>query len=238
MNKKVKTVIIDDERRARKALTTLLADHPFIELCGEAENADKGMTLIEQTHPDLIFLDIQMPRKTGFDMLEELETDASIIFVTAFDQYAIRAFEVNAVDYLLKPVLPERLEQTLQRVTGNAPRITPQKLTTEDSIRIDADRKIIFRKVADLLAIQSDGDYTQLLFHDREYLVNQSMTDWEHLLPFERFNRIDRTQIINVDQISELKIRNRNHAILQLENRKTPLEIGRTALKRVRKLLK
>ncbi|MDD4736417.1 MAG: LytTR family DNA-binding domain-containing protein [Kiritimatiellae bacterium] len=231
-------VIIDDERRARKALASLLDGYDFVTLCGEAASADEGIRIISETAPDIIFLDIQMPRKSGFDLLEELETDASVIFVTAYDQYAIRAFEVNAVDYLLKPVLPERLEQALQRITGACPPTEPQKLIPEDSVRIHTDRKTIFRDIDGLLAIQSDGDYTQAFFKDTQYLVSQTMNEWENRLPGQLFSRIDRSLIINHRKIDELEIKNRNLAYLHIKNCPRPFQLGRTALKRIRELAK
>src|SRR3954465_10435909 len=111
-----KAVIIDDERLARNELKKLLADFPEVEVIGEAANANEGIDKIESLSPDLVFLDIQMPGKTGFDMLTELERAPHVIFVTAYDEYALKAFEVNALDYLMKPVEPKRLADALMKV--------------------------------------------------------------------------------------------------------------------------
>jgi two-component system LytT family response regulator len=112
---KKNTIIIDDERLARNELKKMLDPHPEIEIIGEAANVDEGLRLINEMNPDLIFLDVQMPVKTGFDLLQELEKLPTVIFTTAYDEYAIRAFEVNALDYLLKPIDPKRLSDAVQK---------------------------------------------------------------------------------------------------------------------------
>src|SRR5262245_35484694 len=111
-------VIVDDERLARNKLRSLLAQHPHIRLVGEADSVDAAIETIERTRPDVVFLDIQMPGKSGFELVNHVNLPLKIIFVTAFDEYAIRAFEVNALDYLLKPVSPERLEKAIERLTA------------------------------------------------------------------------------------------------------------------------
>ena len=112
----MKAIIIDDERLARTELKKLLQDYPEVEVVDEAANADEGIAKIESQHPDLIFLDIQMPGKTGFDMLSQLERTPQVIFTTAYDEFALKAFEVNALDYLLKPVEPKRLADAMQKI--------------------------------------------------------------------------------------------------------------------------
>ena len=115
-----KAIIIDDERLARNELKKLLQDFPEVEVIGEAANANEGIDKIESLSPDLVFLDIQMPGKTGFDLLTELERAPHVIFVTAYDEYALKAFEVNALDYLMKPVEPKRLADALMKVKQKA----------------------------------------------------------------------------------------------------------------------
>src|SRR5688500_1583009 len=116
-----KALIVDDERLARKKLRSMLADFSNIEIAGEADSVSEAIKTIEKTNPEIIFLDIQMPKQNGFDLLEQIETNAKIIFVTAYDEYAIRAFEINALDYLLKPVNPKRLKQTIERLSTESP---------------------------------------------------------------------------------------------------------------------
>ena len=123
----MKAIIIDDERLARTELRKLLQDFPEIEVVDEAANADEGISKIENHNPDIIFLDIQMPGKTGFDLLSELDRAPQVIFTTAYDEYALKAFEVNALDYLLKPVEPRRLADTMEKLTkGRQPAMQPQ----------------------------------------------------------------------------------------------------------------
>ena len=115
----MRTLIIDDERLARKELNTLLAKHTEIEILGECSNAEEAIKMIEELNPDLIFLDVQMPGMNGFEMLQQLENVPEVIFVTAFDEYALKAFEINALDYLLKPVEEDRLAETIQKIVKN-----------------------------------------------------------------------------------------------------------------------
>src|ERR1700694_1310164 len=126
----IKAIIIDDERLARNELKKLLLDFPEIEVIAEAANANEGVEKIDSLRPDLIFLDIQMPGKTGFDMLSELERIPNVIFTTAYDEYALKAFEVNALDYLLKPVEPKRLADAIQKLHM----AEEKELITDDSI--------------------------------------------------------------------------------------------------------
>src|ERR1043165_2201996 len=138
----IKAIIIDDERLARSELRKLLMDFPEIEVVAEASNAGEGVEKIENINPDLIFLDIQMPGKTGFDMLSELDKAPHVIFTTAYDEYALKAFEVNALDYLLKPVEPKRLADAIQKLhlqeerepVGNGENINKSILTENDQV--------------------------------------------------------------------------------------------------------
>jgi two-component system LytT family response regulator len=123
-----KAVIVDDERLARKELSLLLSEYPNIEIVGEAASVSKAQDLIAKLNPDLIFLDIQMPGESGFDLINTISTSAQIIFVTAFDEYAIRAFEINALDYLLKPVNPSRLKEAISRLDSK-PKMEETKLS-------------------------------------------------------------------------------------------------------------
>ncbi|MFT5596155.1 MAG: two-component system LytT family response regulator, partial [Flammeovirgaceae bacterium] len=163
----MKVLLIDDERLARKELSSLLEKHDNLEIIGEAQNADEAKELIEQLNPDLIFLDIQMPGKTGFELLEELESTPEVIFVTAYDDYAIRAFEVNALDYLLKPVDEGRLEHTLLRVQERLEKTeediieseNDSPLTMEDQIFLKDGDKCWFVTLRDIRMFESEGNY-------------------------------------------------------------------------------
>src|SRR5262245_41158698 len=121
MKNTLRAVIIDDERLARNEMRSLLAEHPQVEVVAEAADVASGVAMLNAHHPDVLFLDIKLGRESGFDLLERLGSTPKVVFITAYDQYALRAFEINALDYLLKPVNPVRLKKTIRRLTGNAP---------------------------------------------------------------------------------------------------------------------
>ena len=223
----------------------LLAEFPNITVIGEADHVDVAAELINTMKPDLIFLDVQMPSKSGFELLELLNHAPYIIFVTAYDEFAVHAFEVNAIDYLLKPVLPERLRLAIERVEGRLfpqtapwPSATsdesPAPLTGEDLIKIETDRSFLMRPILSIVAVQAEGDYSRVFLPDRNLLLSRTMNEWEQLLPNAHFSRLDRSLIINLQQIDSLEHVSRNHGNLQLNYIKNPIPLGRTALKRLR----
>jgi two-component system LytT family response regulator len=242
----IRTILVDDERRARTLLAQMLAEFPRIEICGQADHADAALALIEKQKPDLVFLDVQMPSKSGFELLDRLSDPPPIIFVTAYDQFAVHAFEVNAVDYLLKPVLPERLRKAVERIEAqfDSPDTPPipslemsGALTGTDMIKIEADRTFLMRPVQSLLAIQAEDDYSRVFLEDRHCLTNRTMSEWENLLPISLFARLDRSLIINLQKIDRLDRKSRSEGHLYLCHREQPFQLGRAALKRLRKLL-
>lgn len=208
MKQKLSALIVDDERLARKELSSMLADYKNISICGEAEDVPSALEAIKNTNPDIIFLDIQMPGKSGFDLLEEVSTIAKIIFVTAFDEYAIRAFEVNALDYLLKPIAPERLQKAIERIQMEQDQEAQpeKKLNYEDRLFINFDSNLQFLKISSILSITAAGDYTQvLLATNKNGLTLKSMKEWENRLPENYFCRIHRSTIINMEYIERLE---------------------------------
>lgn len=170
VSEKMKAIIIDDERLARTELRKLVQECPEIEILDEAANADEGLSKIESLNPDLIFLDIQMPEKTGFDLLAELDTVPQVIFTTAYDEYALKAFEVNALDYLLKPIDPKRLADAIQKLTGNEQRYRPQHagvnnyslLTEHDQVFVKDGDRCWFVKLAEVRLFESVGNYAKV----------------------------------------------------------------------------
>lgn len=208
MTKKLKALIVDDERLARKELVSMLAEFGNVVITGEAEDVPSALAEIEKNNPDLIFLDIQMPGKSGFDLLTEVQIDAHIIFVTAFDEYAIRAFEVNALDYLLKPITHERLANAIDRLEylkeSNSEVL--KRLSYDDSLFIKLDSHLRFLKISSILSISSAGDYTEVLTSDlKKSLVMKSMVEWENRLPENQFCRIHRSTIINLEHVDRLE---------------------------------
>ena len=207
----MRTIIVDDERLARKELKTLLSDHSFIEVIEECANADEAKKTIEKERPDLVFLDIQMPEKTGFDLLEELDYTPNIIFVTAYDEFAIKAFEVNAFDYILKPVDPERLSNTLSKIKEEIENeekevlpISDEKLTYGDKIFIKDGERCWFVKLEDIRYFESVGNYIKVFFDDNKPLLLRSLNKIEERLEEKQFFRTNRKNIVNVAWVNKV----------------------------------
>jgi two-component system LytT family response regulator len=243
----LKTLIVDDERLARIELTRLLSGFPQIQIVGEAANISETLELITTWQPDLIFLDIQLVGETGFELLEKTDAVFHLVFVTAYDEYALRAFEVNAVDYLLKPVNPKRLAKTLERLfktgtIGKSPSGEPtRRLKYSDALfqRVQDSLKVL--KLKDIAAITAEGDYSRIHTDDgNTSLVTRSMKRWEHLLPGDHFMRIHRSAIINIDRVQRIEKYFNNTYHVYIESLNTPLEMSRrysTQLKKQSKIL-
>lgn len=208
----MKTIIIDDERLARKELTSLLSDFSEIEIIAECSNAIEAKEKIEELKPDLIFLDIQMPEKTGFDLLEELDYIPHVVFVTAYNEFAIKAFEVNAFDYILKPIDSDRLKQTINKINSIATKVkeekqeeTPtEKLGYDDQIFIKDGEKCWFVKLADVRFFESEGNYVKVFFQEHKPLILKSLTNIENKLEEKLFFRTSRKHIVNMKWIDKV----------------------------------
>lgn len=203
-----KALIVDDERLARKEIISMLSDYENIVVAGEAEDAPSAINAIYNYKPDVIFLDIQMPGKSGFDLLNEINVDAKIIFVTAFDEYAIRAFEINALDYLLKPISPGRLQKAIGRLEqkNKSNNTSLRKLEYTDRLFLSIDAQMQFMKVSSILSISAAGDYSELLtMNGKKELTQKSMKEWESRLPENYFSRIHRSTIINMEFVERLE---------------------------------
>jgi two-component system, LytTR family, response regulator len=206
---KYKTIIVDDERLARREMRRLLAEFDEIVISGEAENLSEALELIEREKPQIVFLDIQLSNENGFDLLEKTDHDFKLIFVTAFDAYAIRAFEVNALDYLLKPVNPERLAKAIERLDEDEAAAKTEPLRPfefDDRIFLELGHRSVFLKVCDISHINSSGDYSEIFTTDkRKFLLEKSLREWEERLPEKHFLRIHRQTIINLEEIEEIE---------------------------------
>ena len=210
----MRAIIIDDERLARKELTTLLSEYPEIELVGESHNADHAKKNIEALKPDLIFLDIQMPAKTGFDLLEELSFVPQVVFTTAYDEYALKAFEVNAFDYLLKPIEKDRLRECITKLgeqkieddeeIENAV-ITDKQLGPEDQVFVKDGDKCWFVKLKKVSAFESEGNYVRVYFDSHKPLILKSLNNLEQRLDDKAFFRANRKFIINLNWIENME---------------------------------
>lgn len=207
-------IVIDDERLARNELKKLLADYPEVEVIGEASNVDEAIKLIEELMPDLIFLDIQMPAKTGFDLLAELDTVPSVIFTTAHDEYALKAFEVNALDYLLKPIDPKRLSDAIQKVvlmdereeTANENRTESRSfLSDNDQVFVKDGEKCWFVKLSEIRLFESVGNYARVFFGTNKPLILKSLNSLEERLDPKTFFRANRKHIVNLRMIEKVE---------------------------------
>lgn len=211
MQKKV--LLIDDERLARNELKKLLQDFPEIEVIGEAANADEGIEKIESLNPDLIFLDIQMPGKTGFDMLAQLDIAPDVIFTTAYDEYALKAFEVNALDYLMKPIEPNRLADAIQKlqlaeekeIAASLGGINRGTLTEADQVFVKDGERCWFVKLGEVRLFESVGNYAKVFFGNNKPLILKSLNALEERLDEKVFFRANRKHIVNLRMIEKIE---------------------------------
>ena len=203
----MKALIIDDERLARKELASLLEKHDGIEIIGEATNADEAEAMIAEKRPDLLFLDINMPGRSGFELLEALDHTPHVIFVTAYDEHALKAFQVNALDYLLKPIDPERLDAALNKLSSKAEAGQPQRETLHENDQIflkDGD-KCWFVTLKDIRYFESEGNYVRVRFEDQKPLVLRSLNKLEEKLDPLVFFRANRKHVINLRWVESIE---------------------------------
>ncbi|BFM43681.1 LytTR family DNA-binding domain-containing protein [Flavobacterium sp. CFS9] len=204
--RKIKVIIVDDERLSREELKRALKPHEDFVLVGEAGNADEAKSLIEAKMPDLIFLDIQMPEKSGFDLLESLDNAPAVLFTTAYNEYAVRAFEVNALDYLMKPIREERFVKAIDKIRNTlSGKYSLGDVAAKDrKIFIKDGEKRFFIQLDEIYLIESLENYTRLFFQDKKALQRRSLRQWEEMLDETVFFRINRTEIINLNHIREV----------------------------------
>jgi two-component system LytT family response regulator len=211
----MRAIIIDDERLARTELKKLLQEFPEVEVIDEAANAQEGIQKIESLRPDLVFLDIQMPGKTGFDMLAELEKSPQVIFTTAYDEYALKAFEVNALDYLLKPVEPKRLADAIQKLHLQPVQPREQNIASEnfnqsllsehDQVFVKDGERCWFVKLTDIRLFESVGNYAKVFFGTNKPLILKSLNALEERLDEKMFFRANRKHIVNLRMIEKIE---------------------------------
>ena len=208
----MKAILVDDERLARKELANLLTDHEEIEIIGEAVNADDAKEQIEKLRPDLIFLDIQMPERTGFDLLEDLDYVPKVIFTTAYDEYALKAFEVNALDYLLKPIEPERLKEAISKLgkEGEAeaaaePAQETRKLGLHDQVFVKDGDRCWFVSLSKVRLFESDGNYIKVYFDNNRPMIHKSLNALDERLDDRTFFRASRKHIVNLNWVETIE---------------------------------
>ncbi|HYC28890.1 MAG TPA: response regulator, partial [Chitinophagaceae bacterium] len=213
-----RAIIIDDERLARAELRKLLQDFPEVEVVDEASNAEEGVQKIESHNPDLIFLDIQMPGKTGFEMLQELDHSPTVIFTTAYDDYALKAFEVNALDYLLKPIEPKRLADTIEKIKKmyssgqTAGGVNGATFTANNSLLGEHDQVFVkdgercwFVRLSEVRLFESVGNYAKVFFGANKPLILKSLNALEERLDPKIFFRANRKHIVNLHMIDKVE---------------------------------
>ncbi|MCS5490688.1 LytR/AlgR family response regulator transcription factor [Algoriphagus limi] len=211
----MRAIVIDDERLARKELINLLNQLETVEVVGEAVNVEDAKEKIEQLQPDVIFLDIQMPEKTGFDLLEELDAVPYVIFTTAYDEYALKAFQVNALDYLLKPIEPKRLEEAIAKLTGKiekqqkaeaeAQSTNSKKLTLDDQVFVKDGDRCWFVRLANVRLFESDGNYIKVYFDNFKPMIHKSLNALDERLDEKSFFRASRKHIINLGWVEGIE---------------------------------
>jgi len=208
-----KAILIDDERLARNELRKLLQEYPEIEIVDEAANVDEAVKKIKEHTPDLIFLDIQMPGKTGFDLLNELEHTPDIIFTTAYDEYALRAFDVNALDYLLKPIEPKRLAEAihkmedLEETVSSVSDVTQSRtlLSENDQVFVKDGDRCWFVRLGEIRLFESVGNYVKVFFASNKPLILKSLNALEERLDEKVFFRANRKHIVNMRMIEKVE---------------------------------
>lgn len=223
-----KVIIIDDEPPAREVIKHFLKDHAAFELVGEAENGFDGLKLIQSQNPDLIFLDIQMPKLTGFELLELIDNPPTIIFSTAYDQYALKAFEQHAADYLLKPYNRERFEDGLAKAltllnktaTPVATEALVQDYLQEPTHRlvVKDGTKIDIIPTEEVIRIAAQDDYSEIITAKGKHLKKQTMKHLEQVLDPKKFARVHRSSIVQVSQIEKIEKYGKETHLAQLKN--------------------
>jgi two-component system LytT family response regulator len=218
--KTLRALIVDDERLARNELSRLLATHPEIEVAGEAANAKEARKAIADLEPDLLFLDVEMPGETGFDLLASLDSVPLVVFTTAYDEYALRAFDVSALDYLVKPIEPQRLARSVERLLGvtqhadetttaagsGADELDSQRrvLSSHDRVFVSDGERHWLVELGDIWMFESVGNHTRAYFGTERPLINRSLSDIEQKLDDRAFFRANRHQIVNVKAIRSI----------------------------------
>jgi two-component system LytT family response regulator len=225
----VRVLIVDDEPLARSAMRRLLAPHRTIEIVGEADSTANARAAIVATRPELVFLDIELGGDDGFDLLASLDDPPSVIFVTAYAEHAVEAFAVDAVDYLLKPVDPDRLAESLGRVERQRASRAPP------AIELRTPRRTVLAQPGEIVVLRADGDFTQVhLAGQPSVMIWRTLAHFESVLPVPPFLRLGRSLIVNRDRLRHVETLSRTSTRLVLDGLAEPVDIGRSAAARLR----
>jgi two-component system LytT family response regulator len=234
MDKIIKCVLVDDEPAARRKLKRMLADYPALDIAGEAGDISTALAAIELHHPDVLFLDIKLSGENGFDLLNELVVPVHVVFITAHDEFAVAAFEVNALDYLLKPIHPDRLRQCISKMEGllNIKSETDKPLLLKDAY--GCLRKVCISQIA---LIKAEGDYTLVRSSLGDFLVRRTVKNWQQLLPESGFVKASRSTIINVDSVIAAGPVSADGVQTRLDGLSELVELSRTEWQRLKEFL-
>ena len=224
----IRTLIIEDNAAARAGLQQRLKAHPEIALVGEAGTVGRARTLLALDDYDLVFLDIRLRGGLGFELVPHVSPQARIIFVTAFDEYALRAFEVNALDYLLKPVTPKRLANALARFASPAPSRSGARLRSDDLVHLKTDTGSHFVPVGTITSIHAELNYTLVhLDSGQRRLVRRPLQSWEEQLDAKAFARVSREALVNLAHVTHHETDGQKCGLLRLTGRKDPAHVSR-----------
>jgi len=242
----IKALIIDDEPLACDLITEFLEKFPGVEIAGRCHDGFAGMKAIHELQPDLIFLDIQMPKISGFELLELLENPPAVIFTTAFDTFAIKAFEANAIDYLLKPFSEERFKQAMTKFLNSAERQpanldslktgASQTLKDQNRIVIRDGGRIRILPLMEVFRLEADGDYAKIITAQGKFMKKQSLQHYENTLLSGTFLRVHRSHLVNISQITRIEPFEKNSHLAILKNGEK-IPVSRTGYQTLRKML-
>jgi two-component system LytT family response regulator len=234
----LRAVIVDDEERARFVLHSLLDKHPNVEVAGQAERVDQAAQVIREMEPDVVFLDTELPDRSGFELLEKVDPNFKLVCIASSAHHAVQAFEVNAIDYLVKPIQPRRLGVTITRLLGDEARSQTaigRKLEYDGRLFVTVDERSVFLKVSRIECIQSAGDYSEVITTDnKEMLVPIPLREWEERLPENYFARIHRSTIVNLEYVERVEKWFNYTYHLFLRGFKEPLCISRRYVARLK----
>jgi len=224
----MRALIVEDELLAVDNLKYYLKEYP-IEIIGSAQRIQEAVNIINNEKPDVVFLDINLFGENGFDLLEEVEVDFKIVFVTAYDEYAVRAFEVNALDYILKPLKKERIAKAVEKLLSESKTEDHRQLfSIEDSIFLSTGKKAFFMKLGNIRYIKADSCYSKIVLDDKNTRCStKTLKCWEELLPCNEFVRVHRSFIVNQNYIKEINRKPNGNYEISLTGMIDPIEISR-----------
>ncbi|GAB4395879.1 MAG: LytTR family DNA-binding domain-containing protein [Microscillaceae bacterium] len=238
---KIRTLLVDDEPLAGQELAFLLQDFDFVEIIGICHDWEEARQSILNLRPDLVFLDIELGAKNAFDLLESLDQSPEVIFTTAYNQYALQAFEANALDYLLKPIVPERLQKSLDKVQSflpTRPSLEPNpSLTLDSKVFIKDGEACFFVSLTEIFLFESVGNYVRVFFKEHRPFLKKSLNQLEERLPAPHFFRINRHQIINLAHVREVNLSFKNRLVVHVGPKSIEAEVSARQSARFRELL-